>query len=302
MFELTFLGTSASVPSVERNQPALLVAAAGQRILVDCGEGTQRQLLKSGAGFRRLRQILLTHGHLDHILGLPGLLSTLGLQQERDETLTIRGGPHTLQLVSALLAALWGEGRAPVALELVPLRAGNVQPGTDFALHCFPVEHRGTDSFGFSFQSPARRHLRADRLTELGVPDGPVRRQLADGEAVRLADGRRIEPDDVLGSPTAGTKLVVVGDVAATAGLEAATRGADALVIEATFLDRDAAIARTHGHLTAAEAATLAATAGVKRLILNHISGRYPPEPILAEAREIFPDTTIAADLDRIVI
>jgi ribonuclease Z len=302
MFDLLFLGTSASVPSPERNQPSLLIAAAGQRMLVDCGEGTQRQLLRSGVGLRRLRQILLTHGHLDHMLGVPGLLSTLALQAGRTDALTLRAGPQTLNLIAALLEALWGKGRAPVALDLVPLAAGPVAAGPAFTLHCFPVEHRGTDSFGFAFEAPVRRHLRPDRLAELGIPDGPVRKQLADGMPVELTDGRWIDPEEILGPPVPGAKLVVVGDAGSIAGLVPSARGADALVIEATFLDRDAAIARTHGHLTAAEAAILAAAAEVKRLILTHISGRYPPEQILAEARAIFPATTIAADLDRFTV
>jgi ribonuclease Z len=302
MFDLLFLGTSASVPSPERNQSGLLIAAAGQRMLVDCGEGIQRQLLSSGAGLRRLRQILLTHGHLDHMLGIPGLLSTLGLQEGRTDTLTMRAGPQTLQLIASLLEALWGKGRAPVTLDFVPLAAGPVAVEPAFAIHCFPVDHRGTDSFGFVFQAPARRHLRPDRLAELGIPDGPVRKQLALGVPVALADGRWIDSEQILGPPVPGVKLVVVGDAGSTAGIVPSVRDADALVIEATFLDRDAAIARTHGHLTATEAATLAAAAGVKRLILTHISGRYRPEQILAEACEIFPATTIAADLDRFTV
>ncbi|HVJ55141.1 MAG TPA: ribonuclease Z [Aliidongia sp.] len=301
MFDLVFLGTSASVPSPERNQSGLLIAAAGQRLLVDCGEGTQRQLFRSGAGFRRLGRILLTHGHLDHILGLPGLLSTLGLQ-ERHETLTLHGGPQTLRLIADLMAALWGEGNAPVALELAPLTAGLVASDDGIAIGCFPVRHRDTDSFGFTFESAARRHLRPERLAELEIPDGPVRKELAAGRPAKLPDGRTIDPEAVLGPPTAGTKLAVVGDTETTAGLAEPAHGADALVIEATFLDRDAAVARSYGHLTAAEGAALARAAGVKRLILTHISGRYRTEELLAEAREIFPATEIAADLQRLTV
>ncbi|HLZ65892.1 MAG TPA: MBL fold metallo-hydrolase [Aliidongia sp.] len=301
MFDLVFLGTSASVPSPERSQPALLIAAAGRRTLVDCGEGTQRQLLSSGAGLRRLGRLLLTHGHLDHILGIPGLLSSLSLQ-ERSDALTIHGGPHTLRLVANMLEALWGKGRAPIALEFDPLQAGPVAAEDGFTVDCFPVEHRDTDSFGFAFQSTARRHLRPERLAELHIPDDSVRKELAAGLPVRLADGRKIDPEEVLGPLTNGTRLVVVGDAGTTAGLADVVKDADALVIEATFLDRDAAIARAYGHLTAAEAATLAVTAGVKRLILNHISGRYGAAAILAEAREVFPATMIAADLDRFTL
>src|SRR6201996_4281017 len=125
MFALTFLGTSASVPSADRNHPALLVVAGSHRILVDCGEGTQRQLLRSGAGFRRLDRLLLTHGHFDHVLGIPGLFSTLRLRQS-DETMRIHGGPDTLDVIVRMLAGLWGERRAPIPLELVPLSAGRV--------------------------------------------------------------------------------------------------------------------------------------------------------------------------------
>jgi ribonuclease Z len=301
MFALTFLGTSASVPSAERNHPGLLVEAANQRILVDCGEGTQRQLLRSGVGFRRLDRLLLTHGHFDHVLGIPGLFSTLGMWQSAG-VMTIHGGPGTLEVVVRMLAGLWGEGRAPTPLQLVPLTAGRVIDGGEFAICCFPVRHRDTDSFGFSFESRARRHLRPDRLAALGVPDGPVRKELAEGKPVMLADGRTIDSEDVLGPPERRKKLVIVGDTETIEDLADHVRDADVLVIEATFLNRDAAIARDYGHLTAAEAATLAVMSNVKILVLTHISGRYPDEEILAEATKIFPNSRVAIDFDRIPI
>ncbi|MBR0857470.1 ribonuclease Z [Bradyrhizobium liaoningense] len=301
MFALTFLGTSASVPSAERNHPALLVEAAGRRILVDCGEGTQRQLLRSGVGFRRLDRILLTHGHLDHVLGIPGLFSTLGLRQT-SEMMAIHGGQGTLDIVIRMLAGLWGAGRAPIPVEFVPLTEGVVVDADEFTINCFPVRHRDTDSFGFAFQSPARRHLRPDRLAALGVPDGPLRGELAEGRPVVIADGRTIDPEDVLGPPSGGRKLVVIGDTETTEGLSGHVAGADVLVIEATFLDRDAATARDYGHLTAAEAASFAAANNVRQLVLVHLSGRYQDEEILSEAARIFPSSRIAADFDRIVI
>ncbi|MHB0767181.1 ribonuclease Z [Bradyrhizobium sp. 5.13L] len=300
MFALTFLGTSASVPSAERNHPALLVEASGKRILIDCGEGTQRQLLRSGAGFRRLDRILLTHAHLDHVLGIPGLFSTLGLRKTSD-AMTIHGGQGTLDMVIRMLAGLWGAGRAPIAVEFAPLTAGQVIDAGEFTIDCFPVRHRDTDSFGFVFQSPARRHLQPDRLAALGVPDGPLRGGLAEGRPVVIA-GRTIDPEDVLGPPSGGRKLVVVGDTETTEGLSDAIAGADVLVIEATFLDRDASTARAYGHLTAAEAAAFAAASNVGQLVLTHQSGRYEDDEVLAEAAGIFPNTRIAADFDRIVI
>ncbi len=301
MFDLTFLGTSASVPSADRNHPGLLVEAGSERILVDCGEGTQRQLLRSGAGFRRLDRLLLTHAHFDHVLGIPGLLSTLRLQQSAD-TLTIHGGSGTLEVVVRMLAGFWGEGRAPIPLELIPLSEGRVINAGEFTIDCFRVRHRDTDSFGFSFESQARRHLLPDRLAALRVPDGPVRKFLAEGKPVALDDGRTIDPEDVLGPPVKRKKLVVVGDTESTDALSVHVAGADMLVIEATFLDRDSAMARDYGHLAAAKAAALAAVSGVKHLVLTHISGRYPDEEILAEATRIFPNSRVAADLEHFVV
>ncbi|SFH94455.1 ribonuclease Z [Bradyrhizobium sp. cf659] len=301
MFALTFLGTSASVPSAERNHPALLVEAAGKRILIDCGEGTQRQLLRSGAGFRRLDRILLTHAHLDHVLGIPGLFSTLGLRQNSD-VMTIHGGPDTLDIVIRMLAGRWGAGRAPIPVEFAALTEGKFIDAGDFTIDCFPVRHRDTDSFGFIFQSPARRHLLSDRLVSLGVPDGPLRGELAQGRPVVIEGGRTIDPEDVLGPPSGGRKLVVIGDTETTEGLSQYVTDADMLVIEATFVDRDAPTARDYGHLTAAEAATFAAANNVGQLVLTHMSGRYEDEEILAEAARIFPNSRIAADFDHIVI
>lgn len=301
MFDLTFLGTSASVPSAERNHPALLVEVGSYRIMVDCGEGTQRQLLRSGAGFRRLDRLLLTHGHFDHVLGIGGLFSTLRLRQST-EVMTIHGSADTLDVVARMLAGLWGEGCSPIPLQLVPLRTGLVLDAGSFTISCFPVRHRDTGSFGFCFESNARRHLRADRLAALQVPDGPVRKGLAEGRSVTLADGRSIDPDDVLGPQQTGKKLVIVGDAGSDEGLAEHVRDADVLVIEATFLERDAAIARDYGHLTASEAASLAATSNVKLLVLNHVSGRYSDAEILEEARKTFPNSRIASDFDRIVV
>jgi ribonuclease Z len=296
MFDLTFLGTSASVPSADRNHPGLLVSAGSTRMLVDCGEGTQRQLLRSGAGVRRL---LLTHGHLDHILGIPGILSMMRTQQSV-EKLVINGSPRTLQVVTRMLAGLWGVGWAPLPLEFVTLSDGAVIREDGFTITIFPVRHGDTDSLGYVFASLSRRHLERDRLVLMRVPDGPVRRELAEGRRVTLPDGRTIDPADVHGPLEGGTKLVVIGDAGTTDGLDDVVRDADLLVIEATFLEQDAVIASDYGHLTAAQAASLAAAGNVKRLILTHISGRYPTEAILAEAKEIFADVHIASDLERI--
>jgi len=301
MFDLTFLGTSASVPSTERNQSGLLISAGGSRILIDCGEGTQRQLFRSGAGFRRLNRLLLTHGHLDHVLGIPGLLATMGLQRSAED-LIVNGSPQTLGIVASLLAGLWGEGRAPVSLAFVPLEEGETISERGFSITPFPVRHRDTESYGYRFEATPRRHLRPDRLLDLKIPDGPIRKELASGRQVILPDGRTIEPDEVLGPVESGATLVVIGDVETIEGLDKFVAGADLLVIEATFLQKDAAIARDYGHLTASLGASLASAAQVKRLVLTHISGRYTPEAILAEAKESFASVQIANDFERITI
>ncbi len=296
-FELTFLGTSASVPSVDRNQPGLLISVAGERILVDCGEGIQRQLLRSGAGLRRFNRLLLTHAHFDHLLGIPGLLSTMGLQQNTG-ILILNGGVQTLQVVDRMLEGLWGRQRAPVKLDFVPIAHGDVIDKGSFRIIAFRVRHRDSDSYGYSFETVPHRHLLPERLVELEVPDGPVRRELTEGRSVTLPNGRVIEPEEVLGAPDVPRKVVVIGDVETTEGLSDFVRGADVLVIEATFLERDKAIARDYGHLTATEAASLAASSGVKLLVLTHISGRYATDEILEEAKTQFAAVHVANDLD----
>lgn len=301
VFDLTFLGTSASSPSAERNQPGLMVSCGGTRILVDCGEGTQRQLLRSGIGFKRIERMLLTHGHFDHVLGIPGLLSTMGLYQN-PEGVTINGGSRTLNVVSRMLNGLWNPEEPPVPLRLVPVVEGSRIQEDGFTITAFPVRHRDTDSYGYSFLYPPRRHLHTARLDALSVPDGPVRKELAEGRTITLTDGRSVAPADVQGPLEPPRKLVVVGDVEATIGLEDAVRDADVLVIEATFLERDRATARDYGHLTAAEAAQFARTAGVKQLALTHVSGRYPADEILNEAKEIFDSVHVASDLEHLAV
>jgi ribonuclease Z len=168
--------------------------------------------------------------------------------------MTIHGGHGTLDVVARMLAGLWGEGRAPIPLELVPLSEGRVFDAGEFTVDCFPVRHRDTDSVAFTFEARARRHLLPGRLAALGIPDGPARGELAAGRPVALQDGRTIDPEDVLGPPARGTKLVVVGDTETTDGLSEHVGDADLMVIEATFLERDAAMALDYGHLTALKA------------------------------------------------
>ena len=299
MFDLLFLGTAASVPSAERGLPSILVGAGSDRILIDCGEGTQRQMFRAGTGFRRLRRVLLTHAHLDHILGLPGLISTIGLMQKGGR-IALHGGAGTLEAVRGLLGSTIGDGR-PVELAWEPLDEARAIPGDGFAVRPFRVQHRETDSWGFLFETTPHKRLEPEKLKRLGVPDGPLRGRLAAGEPVEIG-GRRIRPEDVAGLPKPALRLAITGDVGDPEALVDIIRGADALVTEATFLAEDEALARARGHLTAADAGRLAASAGVKQLLLTHISARYDPAQIAAEAAGHFPDVRVVRDLDRVSV
>jgi ribonuclease Z len=298
MFELVFLGTSASAPSVQRGLSSAVVMVNEHRFMIDCGEGTQRQILRSGLGFRRLDKILLTHGHLDHILGLGGLASTLG-RWEALEELNIYGGPATLTRVQLLMEVVFGPNQIPnVGVALNRMEAGVIFADRHFTLTAFPVQHRGPDCFGFTFEEKERRPFLAEKAAALGIPPGPERRDLTQGKAITLADGRVVQPDEVLGEAQRGVKLCFIGDVSHTGPLHKMVEGADLLAIEATYLDVDKDLAKQHGHITALAAARLARNAGVKHLVLHHVSRRYHVQTILDEAQAIFPATTIANDLE----
>jgi ribonuclease Z len=298
MFEIIFLGTSASAPSAKRGLSAQVVKHDEYRFLIDCGEGTQRQILQSGIGFKNLSHILITHGHLDHILGLAGLLATF-MRWEAIDEMNIYSGKWALDRIHDLLydVVLRG-GQAPMTLNLHELKPGVFFEAGDFSITAFPVYHRGSDSLGYRFEERPHRPFLPEKAEELGVPVGPIRRELVEGKTVTLADGRSVGPEDVLGPLKPGIRLVHIGDTGRTEDLVAACQGVDALVIESTYLQEETEMAKKYSHLTAKMAAELAVRAGVGQLILTHLSRRYREKDVLAEAQVIFPNVRVARDFD----
>ena len=299
MFDIVYLGTSASAPSVRRSLPSMVVMHNEHRFMVDCGEGTQRQLLTSGIGLKRLNKILITHSHLDHILGLAGLVSTM-VRWETMEEMHIYGGNDAVERIKDHLCSVVLRGnRTPTPIDFHKLSPGMIFQEKNLTVSCFPVTHRGTDSYGFLFTEAGKRPFLPEKAAELKIPVGPWRKNLVNGESVTLPDGRLIEADSVLGDYVPGTTLAVVGDTGNAMELLPYVKNADTLSIESTYLEEEAEMAVQYSHLTAKMAAELAREANVSRLILTHVSRRYRERDILAEAQAVFPNTEVARDFSQ---
>jgi ribonuclease Z len=294
MLSLTFLGTGAATPTVDRNVAGLAVHREGETILFDCGEGSQRQMMRYGVGFT-FAEIFFTHYHADHILGVTGLLRTLGLM-DRTAPVTLYGPRGAERVLGAAIAL--GIERNKFPIEIREIRAGDRLARADYDIVVFETEHRA-DTVGYALAEHTRLgRFHPERARELGIPEGPLWGRLHKGETVTLDDGRVIRPEDLVGTPRHGRTVVYSGDTRPHFPLIEAARGADLLVHEATFGGDELERARETGHSTAAEAARVAAEAGVRRLVLTHISPRYGRDAaeLLAEARAIFPETIIARD------
>jgi ribonuclease Z len=296
--ELLFLGTAGSAPTASRGTSSTLLRRGGDRLLLDCGEGTQRQLLRSDAGLVDLEHVFLTHLHADHVLGLPGMLKTFALRG-RELPIVVHGPRGTTALLHALGVVI---GRLTFELRIVELGPGDAIERDGYRLVPFAVKH-GSTALGYALREderPGRFDVAA--ADSLGVPDGPARGALQRGEEVTLPDGRPVRPADVLGPARRGRCVVVTGDTAPAATVVEAASGADVLVHEATFLADERARARETEHSTAGEAALVAREAGVALLALTHVSARYSGSEVEEEARQLFAETVVPRDFDVIEV
>jgi ribonuclease Z len=296
--DIVFLGTSGSMPTAQRAPTAILVRRGGERLLFDCAEGTQRQLLRSNVGLIELREIFLTHYHADHYLGLPGMLKTFALRG-RETPITIYGPPGLGELFGALRRIF---GKLTYPYELVEIAPGDSLDRGDYTLRTFPVDH-GVSAVGYALVEEARPgRFDVEAADALGVPAGPARGALQHGEAVTLDDGTVVRPELVLGEARPGRKVVISTDTAPSRTVADAARGADVLVHEATFAEEELERARETLHSTAAQAAEVGRTAEVGLLALTHLSNRYYGGEIEREAQAVFAPTVVPRDLDIIVV
>lgn len=293
MIRVTFLGTAASRPTVGRNVSGVLVNRKGELLLFDCGEGTQRQMMRYQTGFT-IRDIFFTHMHADHFLGVIGLLRTMGLQG-REESITLWGPEGSRSILHA--AVNLGVERVPFAIEMNELEPGARIERAEYDIVAYRTEHGGR-SLGFSLVEHERLgRFNPERARELGVTEGPLFGKLHRGEPVEV-EGRVIRPEDVVGPARPGRKVVYTGDTRPHRRTVEAARGADLLIHDATFCEDEEERARQTSHSTAREAAEVARRAGVRRLLLTHISSRYAddPRPLEREAREVFGNSAVAFD------
>lgn len=291
---LFFAGTGGSVPSARRGLPSVLLRLGGEKILFDCGEGTQRQLLRS-VGLIDMEAVFITHFHADHWLGLPGMLKSFALR-DREAPLAVYGPRGLAQLMSAMRNVIFG--RLPYDLKIVELEPGQAVKRDGYAIHAVPVSHRSPSAFGYAIvEQPRPGHLDAKLAEQLGVTPGPDFGRLQRGETVN-----GVTSEQVMGPEREGRKIVLSGDTEPCEALKIAAHEADLLVHEATFTEEEADRARQTAHSTARQAAELAREAEVRLLALTHISTRYAGGQLRDEARAIFPDTEAPRDFDTIEV
>lgn len=294
MLSVTFLGTSAARPTIERNVSGLALVREGETLLFECGEGTQRQMMRYGVSFA-LSDIFFTHFHADHFLGVIGLIRTLGLQA-REQPMRLFGPKGAKRLLADALKL--GVERVPFAVAVEELKPGAVLERDGYAIHVFATEHGG-GSVGYALREKERLgRFDPDKARSAGIPEGPLWGKLHKGETIELPDGRKLTADGFVGPKRPGRIVVFTGDTRPCASVVDAAQGADLLIHEATFGEEEKERAKETGHSTAREAAQVALAANVKRLVLCHVSARYSvsAEDLAKEARDVFRDTAVARD------
>lgn len=292
---LRFLGTSASRPTVERNVASIALVREGETLMFDCGEGTQRQMMRYGVSFA-LDDIFFTHFHADHVIGVIGLMRTMALQGRTDPLRL--WGPRGAQR-ALRRAESFGFDRLTFTVEITELEPGERVARQGYAIVPFAVDHRGSASLGYAVTEEIRKgRFNPDRARELGIPEGPLWGQIHRGNAVTLDDGRTVQPHELVGEPRPGRKVVITGDTRPCEATITAAAGADLLVHEATFGHEEAERAVDTGHSTAREAAEVARDAAVRSLALTHFSARYSRDAgdLLREATHVFRNTVAAKD------
>jgi ribonuclease Z len=290
-----FLGTSASRPTVERNVSSLAVIREGETLMFDCGEGTQRQMMRYGVSFA-LGDIFFTHMHADHLLGLTGLLRTLALEG-RTEAMRLYGPEGSEKMIRRAIAL--GSERQSFPIEVVETEPDAPIKRKGYSIVPFRVAHGDKIAIGYQIAEEIRLgRFNPDLARQMGIPEGPLWGKIHKGETVTLDNGREVEAKELVGPTRPGRKIVLTGDSRPCEATIAAATGADLLIHEATFAEEEAARALETGHSTAREAAEVAAKAGVKKLVLNHFSARYSRDPAIleTEACEIFQNTLLARD------
>lgn len=295
MLNVTFLGTAGSLPTPERNPSAILINREGEMLLFDCGEGTQRQMMRVRTGMIRLNHIFLTHLHADHILGIPGLLETMAFQG-REKPLIIAGPTHTFHLVETFKTVCYFSRDFEV--QAVELKPGDVLRMDGYQVEALETRH-SVPSLGYCLKEDLRLgRFNRDAAMDLGIPPGPLFGRLQHGQSVEV-DGKMIQPDQVMGPPRPGRKIVYTGDTRPCRTVEVASHGADLLIHDCALADDMADWAKETKHSTAGEAAQVAKCANVRKLVLTHISSRYSEDtsPLLRDARSIFERTMVAEDL-----
>ena len=297
---VVFLGTSGSVPTLKRGLPSLVVVREGELLMFDCGEGTQRQMVKAGLGFGRPMRIFISHMHSDHVLGLPGLLQTMSMMS-RVKPLQLYGPPPLKRFLDGIIETVIRKLDYP--LEVYEVSEGEVCRGKGYRVQAVETDHSVLNLSYAIIEDPRPGRFYRDKAIALGVPEGPLWKRLQMGYTVTLRDGRVVKPEDVLGPPRRGLKIVYSGDTRPSLKLVKLASGADLLIHEGTFAEELKDKARLEGHSTVVDAAEVAKMANVARLAITHISARYKDvKPLLEQAKRVFENTVIAEDFMEITL